>query len=89
MTDRMPGRDTVRTEALRRVLGRVRDMTAAADLLFLEAWEAEPSRQIGTALRASQIRRANPGLAAEIRAELSCGRPLTEAERAALAVGHH
>ncbi|MCL2429940.1 MAG: hypothetical protein FWD12_11975, partial [Alphaproteobacteria bacterium] len=35
-------------------------------------------------LRIGQIRRANPALAAEIRAELDRGRPLSEAERAAL-----
>jgi hypothetical protein len=35
-------------------------------------------------LRVAQIRRANPALAAEIRAELKRGRPLTGQERAAL-----
>lgn len=87
MTQWTQGHATIRTEALRRVLGHVHDTAAAADLLFLETWEAEPSRQIGTALRASQIRRANPALAAEIRAELRSGRPLTETERRRLPRG--
>jgi hypothetical protein len=44
-----------------------------ADLLFLEAWEIRPSAHLGATLRASQIRRANPSLAAEIDAELKAG----------------
>ena len=43
----------------------------AAELLFLEAWEAAPTPGLGTALRVGQIRRANPALAAAIRAELA------------------
>jgi hypothetical protein len=50
----------------------------------LEAWEVDPLPWAGPALRVGQIRRANPGLAAEIRAELIQGRPLTQDERAAL-----
>jgi hypothetical protein len=73
-----------RTAALRRVLRNLRDDTAAADLLFLEAWENDPVPGLGLALRAGQIRRANPTLAAEIRAELARGRPLTAEERASL-----
>jgi hypothetical protein len=76
-----------RTEALRRVIGTVADSPTVADLLFLEEWECAPSPQLGSTLRAHQIRRANPLLAAEIRAELSRGRPLTAAEREALAAG--
>ena len=57
-----------------------------ADLLFLEAWEIQPRPEVGIALRVHQIRRANPLLAAEIRAELKRGRPLTETERAVLTV---
>jgi hypothetical protein len=75
-----------RTVALQRALQMMRDVASAADLLFLEAWEAQPTPQIGTALRVHQIRRANPLLAAEIRAELSRGRPLTVAERDALSL---
>jgi hypothetical protein len=49
---------------------RVANVGAEADLLFLEAWEIQPSSHVGSALRASQIRRANPGLAEEISDEL-------------------
>jgi hypothetical protein len=72
------------TEALRRVLAQPLDGSARADYLFLEAWERDPSPHAGTALRIGQIRRANPALAAEIRAELKNGRPLTQSERAQL-----
>jgi hypothetical protein len=51
----------------------VHDSRMEADLLFLEAWEIRPSSHLGTTLRASQIRRANPSLAAEIDAELKAG----------------
>ncbi len=77
-------RSLPRTEALRRVLTSVRSDQAVDDLLFLESWEADPLPGAGAALRIGQLRRANPGLAAEIRAELRRGRPLTPAERAAL-----
>ena len=73
-----------RTEALRRVLGVAGSRASADDLLFLEAWEAQPYPLIGATLRAYQIRRANPALAAEIHAEMARGRPLTVHERAAL-----
>ena len=46
------------------------DPRARSDLLFLEAWEMHRSANLGATLRASQIRRANPGLAAEIEREL-------------------
>ena len=62
------------TQALRRALEGVRDPRLADDLLFLEAWERQPTANLGVTLRASQIRRANPDLAAEIDAELK-GRP--------------
>lgn len=58
------------TEAVRRAMQRVANVGAEADLLFLEAWEIQPSSHVGSALRASQIRRANPGLAEEISDEL-------------------
>ncbi len=59
-----------RTAALRRALATCRaDM--AAELHFLEQWEIDPQPGLGTALRVGQIRRANPALAAEIRAELA------------------
>lgn len=60
-----------RTRALREALAAVRDHAAANDLMFLEAWEICPTFGIGAVLRVGQIRRANPALAAEIRAELS------------------
>jgi hypothetical protein len=60
-----------RTEALRRALLQVRDEGAAADLLFLEYWQTQRSSDVAACLRASQIRRANPALAAEIHAELT------------------
>jgi hypothetical protein len=42
-------------------------------LLFLEAWEMHRSANLGATLRANQIRRANPGLVAEIERELQSG----------------
>jgi hypothetical protein len=61
------------TQALRRALQSVSDARSVADLLFLEAWEIYRPRDLGTTLRAGQIRRANPRLAAEITAELEAG----------------
>ncbi|MEA2739113.1 MAG: hypothetical protein QOH05_2420 [Acetobacteraceae bacterium] len=58
------------TLAVRQALQGVSDSALAADLLFLEAWEMQPSAHLGVTLRASQIRRANPDLAAAIDAEL-------------------
>ncbi|HVY14935.1 MAG TPA: hypothetical protein VHB27_06895 [Rhodopila sp.] len=58
------------TEAVRKVLGDATNARLEADLLFLEAWEMHPSGNLGATLRASQIRRANPGLAEEISKEL-------------------
>ena len=58
-----------RTEALRQALAGCSE-ACAADLAFLEAWEADPRPGPGPALRVAQIRRANPALAAAIRAEL-------------------
>jgi hypothetical protein len=60
-----------RTEALRRALQQIHDEAAAADLLFLEYWQSQRTADIAANLRASQIRRANPALAAEIYAELT------------------
>ena len=74
------------TAALRRALTENASAARINDLLFLEAWERAPAPGIATALRVSQIRRANPRLAAEIRAEVDGGRPLTALERAALDV---
>ena len=59
------------TEALRRALRQVRDDTVAADLLFLESWQTQRQPGVAACLRASQIRRANPALAAQIHEELN------------------
>jgi hypothetical protein len=61
------------TLAVRQALRGVSNSAIEADLLFLEAWEMHPSSHLGVTLRASQIRRANPGLAAAIDAELKAG----------------
>lgn len=61
------------TAAVREALQGVNNSAIEADLLFLEAWEMHPSSHLGMTLRASQIRRANPGLAAAIGAELKTG----------------
>ncbi len=58
------------TLAVRQALQGANDSRLEADLLFLEAWEMHPSTHLGVTLRAGQIRRANPGLAAAIDAEL-------------------
>lgn len=76
-----------RTEALQRVLLGIADRRKADDLMFLESWEIEPEPGAAAALRVHQLRRANPELAAEIRAELAKRSPLTAAERAALLDG--
>lgn len=60
-----------RTAALRQALAAVRNEAAMQDLLYLEAWEMAPEPGSGPALRVVQIRRANPELAAAIRAELA------------------
>ncbi len=60
-----------RTEALRRALQQVHDEAVAADLLFLEHWQIQRYPGVAACLRAGQIRRANPKLAAEIHAELT------------------
>ena len=60
-----------RTEALRRALQQVHDEAVAADLLFLEDWQTQRRPGVAACLRAGQIRRANPALAAEIHAELT------------------
>jgi hypothetical protein len=60
-----------RTDAVRRALQQVDSEAAAADLLFLEHWQAQRRPDIAASLRAGQIRRANPALAAAIHAELN------------------
>jgi hypothetical protein len=58
------------TQAVRKALENANNSGKEADLLFLEAWEMFPTTLLGATLRASQIRRANPELAAAIDAEL-------------------
>jgi hypothetical protein len=55
-------------DALREALERYHDDSATSDLLLLVAWENQPASNLGTILRIAQIRRANPVLAAELRA---------------------
>jgi hypothetical protein len=52
----------------------VHDAASTADLLFLERWEINPEPGTAAALRIAQLRRANPALAAEIRAEIAARR---------------
>jgi hypothetical protein len=64
------------TKAVRQALDLANNAVIEADLLFLEAWEMHPSGHLGSTLRASQIRRANPDLVAAIDAELKAGSSL-------------
>ncbi len=79
MTDttiRMPlfASDQPLTNAVERAMSTLRDAASASDLLFLERWEISPVPGAAAALRVGQLRRANPTLAAEIRAELNARR---------------
>jgi hypothetical protein len=78
---RVPLFDRPLTLAVTRALSTLRDPASAADLLFLERWEISPLPGTAAALRVGQIRRANPALAAEIRAELARRRPSSSPER--------
>jgi hypothetical protein len=61
------------TAVVRRAIRAVHDSATINDLLFLERWELSPTAGTAEALRVSQIRRANPELAAAVRAEISAG----------------
>lgn len=61
------------TNAVRRALGDGHEASTLSDYLFLERWELSPSPGAASALRVTQIRRANPALAAAVRAELAAG----------------
>lgn len=63
--------DAAQTRVLQAMLTELDDRAVVDDLLFLEAWERAPQLGPGTALRIGQLRRANPELAAAIRAELA------------------
>lgn len=71
MPNNQAGPIPVQTHALRAALAGLRDNTAIADLRLLERWELSPEPGIAAALRVRQIRRANPSLAAEIKAEIA------------------
>lgn len=81
------------TLALQRVLYDEDNRRTAEDLLFLERWEIHPVPGPAAALRVSQIRRANPELAAAIRNELTASRRNKEtnlgSENSNLAVACH
>jgi hypothetical protein len=61
------------SSTVRNVFSQPCDQRLADDLLFLERWEICPVPGSAAALRISQIRRANPELAAAIRCELAPG----------------
>lgn len=69
-----PDFNRAQTEAVRRAVAATRDHTLLADLLFLERWEMAPIHGPAAALRVAQIRRANPGLAEQVRAEVARAR---------------
>jgi hypothetical protein len=81
MTTEQPAMPATPTAAVLRALAAAQDQSVWADLMFLERWERDPWPGSAAALRINQIRRANPTLAAEVRAELHLGRPLTAEER--------
>jgi hypothetical protein len=63
-----------RPDALWEALERHHDDSATSDLLLLIAWENRPTSDLGIVLRIRQIRRANPVLAAELRAREAASR---------------
>lgn len=85
-----PLRDTpysscgTRTDAVRWILKETADPAVIADLLFLEAWESGTMPSIAASMRAAQIRRGNPELAAQIRNETQQLRAASSGHTAAL-----
>jgi hypothetical protein len=59
------------TQTVRRAIDSAGDDAVVADLLFLERWEIEAQHGAAAALRITQIRRANPDLAAALRSEVA------------------
>jgi hypothetical protein len=59
------------TRAVFLALRDAHDPRARSDLLFLEAWEIDRPSNLGEALRAHQLRRANPDLVEAIERELT------------------
>ena len=53
-------------EAVRRIFPGVNNSPEQSDLLFLATWERRHPANLGAVLRAGQIRRANPELAAAV-----------------------
>jgi hypothetical protein len=74
MADYVPDFQAPQTEAVQQALRQLRDRASVADLLFLERWEMAPVPGTAAALRVQQIRRACPGLAEQIRAEIAGAR---------------
>jgi hypothetical protein len=68
--DKTADAGTSLTTALRTAISSTRDQRVAEDFLFLELWERTPTPGPAAALRITQIRRANPELAAAIRHEV-------------------
>jgi hypothetical protein len=62
------------TTTVRQAVARTGDARLVGDLLFLEHWEMMPIHGPAAALRVSQIRRANPELAAALREEIARAR---------------
>jgi hypothetical protein len=72
---RQPSREGFnRPDVLLKALEHYHDDSATSDLLLLMAWEVRPTSDLGVVLRIAQIRRANPVLAAELRAREAAGR---------------
>ena len=67
----LPDFTRAQTDAVRRAMAASRDHALVADLLFLERWEMAPIHGPAAALRMAQIRRANPTLAEQVRAEVA------------------
>jgi hypothetical protein len=66
--------DQPMTAVVRNLITLANDPAMISDLLFLERWERAPNAGMGSVLRAAQIRRANPILAAAVRAEVAAAR---------------
>jgi hypothetical protein len=62
---------TACTQVVRRLLAAGMPASAAADLIFLEAWERDPAPGIAAVRRVGQIRRAQPLIAGAIRDEIA------------------
>ena len=76
-------REQPMTRAVSLALRHARDPMARSDLLFLEAWEIDRPASLAATLRASQIRRANPRLAAAIERELQAANDVGDSDAVA------